>query len=80
MPPGEKSWATAKVKNVNGDAHIQALVDKKKVIITEASIRRDLRFEDEGGVDCLSNKVIFEQMTLMGYEKLSQKLTFCKAF
>nr|GEX58917.1 hypothetical protein [Tanacetum cinerariifolium] len=59
-------WASAKVKNVNGEAHIQALVDKKKVIITEASIRRDLRFEDEGGVDCLSNEVIFEQLTLMG--------------
>nr|GEZ85738.1 hypothetical protein [Tanacetum cinerariifolium] len=36
-------WDTAKVKNVNGEAQIQALVDKKKVIITEASIRRYLR-------------------------------------
>nr|GEY43286.1 hypothetical protein [Tanacetum cinerariifolium] len=61
----EQFWATAKVKNVNGKAHIQALVDKKKVIITEASIRRYLRFEDERRVDCLSNEVIFEQMTLM---------------
>nr|GEU61369.1 putative ribonuclease H-like domain-containing protein [Tanacetum cinerariifolium] len=50
----------------NGEAHIQAVVDKNKVIITEASIRRDLRFEDERGVDCLSNEVIFEQLTLMG--------------
>nr|GEW73068.1 hypothetical protein [Tanacetum cinerariifolium] len=58
-------WATAKVKNVNGEAHIQALVDKKKVIITETSIRRDLRFEDEGGVDCLSNEVIFKQLRFM---------------
>nr|GEX42321.1 copia protein [Tanacetum cinerariifolium] len=76
----EQFWATAKVKNVNREAQIQALVDKKKVIITEASIRRDLRFEDEGGVDCLSNEVIFEQLTFMGYEKLSQKITFYKAF
>nr|GEX98867.1 hypothetical protein [Tanacetum cinerariifolium] len=59
-------WATAKVKNVNGKAQIQATVDKKKVIITEASIRRDLRFKDERGVDCLSNEVIFKQLTLMG--------------
>nr|GEV50624.1 hypothetical protein [Tanacetum cinerariifolium] len=57
--------ATVKVKNVNGEVQIQALVDKKKVIITEASIRGDLRFEDKGGVDCLSNEVIFEQLTLM---------------
>nr|GEV81198.1 putative ribonuclease H-like domain-containing protein [Tanacetum cinerariifolium] len=76
----EQFSATAKLKNVDGEAHIQALVDKKKVIITEASIRRDLRFKDEGGVDSLSNEVIFEQLTLMGYEKLSQKLTFYKAF
>nr|GEV26732.1 ribonuclease H-like domain-containing protein [Tanacetum cinerariifolium] len=62
----EQLWVTSKVKNVNGKAHIQALVDKKKVIITEASIRRDLRIEDEGGVDCLSNEVIFEQLALMG--------------
>nr|GEV59121.1 hypothetical protein [Tanacetum cinerariifolium] len=68
------------VNNVNGEAHIQALVDKKKVIITEASIRRDLRFEDEGGVNCSSNEVIFEQLPLMRYEKLSQELTFYKAF
>nr|GEW08981.1 hypothetical protein [Tanacetum cinerariifolium] len=76
----EQFWATAKVKNVNREAHIQALLDKKKVIITKALIRRDLRFEDEGGVDCLSNEVIFEQLTLTGYEKLSQKLTFYMAF
>nr|GEW01406.1 putative ribonuclease H-like domain-containing protein [Tanacetum cinerariifolium] len=58
-------WATANVKNVNVKAHIQALVDKKKVIIIEALIRRDLRFEDKGGIDCLSNEVIFEQLTRM---------------
>nr|GEU40991.1 copia protein [Tanacetum cinerariifolium] len=62
----EQFWTTLNVKNVNGEAQIQALVDKKKVIITEASIRRDLIFKDEGGVDCLSNEVIFEQLTLMG--------------
>nr|GEZ23979.1 putative ribonuclease H-like domain-containing protein [Tanacetum cinerariifolium] len=72
--------ARAKVKNVNREAQIQALIDKKKVIITKTSIRRDLRFKVEGGVDCLSNEVIFKQLTLMGYEKLSQKLTFYKAF
>nr|GEX75629.1 hypothetical protein [Tanacetum cinerariifolium] len=57
------------MKNVNGEARIQALVNKKKIIVTEASIRRDLRFEDEGGVDYLSNEVIFKQLTLMGSTK-----------
>nr|GEU90183.1 putative reverse transcriptase domain-containing protein [Tanacetum cinerariifolium] len=60
-------WATAKAKNINEEAQIHAKVDGKKVIISEATNRRDLKFEDEGGVDCLSNKVIFEQLTLMGF-------------
>nr|GFB28312.1 ribonuclease H-like domain, reverse transcriptase, RNA-dependent DNA polymerase [Tanacetum cinerariifolium] len=67
-------------KTINREAQIHAKVDGKKVIIFEASIRRDLQFEDEGEVDCLSNEVIFKQLTLIGYEKLTQKLTFYKAF
>nr|GEV50416.1 uncharacterized mitochondrial protein AtMg00810-like [Tanacetum cinerariifolium]GEV75391.1 uncharacterized mitochondrial protein AtMg00810-like [Tanacetum cinerariifolium] len=57
--------ATAKVKNINGEAQLHVKVDGKKVVISEASIMRDLQFGDEGGVDCLPNKVIFEQLTLM---------------
>nr|GEV01201.1 reverse transcriptase domain-containing protein [Tanacetum cinerariifolium] len=45
-------------------------IDGKKVIISEASIRKDLRFGDEGGVDCFSNEFIFEQLTLMGEEDI----------
>ncbi|GJY63770.1 hypothetical protein Tco_0465230 [Tanacetum coccineum] len=43
-------------------------------------MRRDLQLEDADGVDCLPNTTIFEQLTLMGYEKISQKLTFYKSF
>ncbi|GKG23410.1 hypothetical protein Tco_0391446, partial [Tanacetum coccineum] len=39
-------WATVKVKTVNEEVQIQALVDKKKVIITETRVRSDLRLED----------------------------------
>nr|GEW31918.1 MAK10-like protein [Tanacetum cinerariifolium] len=39
-------WATVKVKTVNGEEQIQALVDKKKVIIIETSVRSDLHLED----------------------------------
>nr|GEU94469.1 retrovirus-related Pol polyprotein from transposon TNT 1-94 [Tanacetum cinerariifolium] len=76
----EQFWVTAKAKNTNREAQIHAKVDREKVIISEAIISRDLKFEVEGGVDCLSNEVIFEQLILMGYENLSQKLTFYKAF
>nr|GEY94534.1 hypothetical protein [Tanacetum cinerariifolium] len=58
--------ATAKVTNINGEAQLHANVDGKKVVIFEASIRRDLWFGDEGGIDCFSNEVIFEQLTLTG--------------
>nr|GEX61426.1 ribonuclease H-like domain, reverse transcriptase, RNA-dependent DNA polymerase [Tanacetum cinerariifolium] len=54
--------------------------DGKKIIITEASIRRDIQLADKEGVDCLSNYTISEQLTLMGYEKVSQKLTLYKPF
>ncbi|GJY30445.1 hypothetical protein Tco_0413940 [Tanacetum coccineum] len=58
---------------VNGEVQLQALMDKKKVIITESTIRRDLQLEDANGVDCLPNAVIFEQLTLMGGRKKSMK-------
>ncbi|GKD13757.1 putative ribonuclease H-like domain-containing protein, partial [Tanacetum coccineum] len=43
-----------------------ALVDKKKVIITETSVRSDLQLEDAEGTECLPNDVTFKQLTLMG--------------
>ncbi|GJY79498.1 putative ribonuclease H-like domain-containing protein [Tanacetum coccineum] len=59
-------WATAKAKTVNGKCQKQALVDKKKVIITEKSVRTNLMLEDAKGIECLPNDVIFEQLTLIG--------------
>ncbi|GJT17763.1 putative ribonuclease H-like domain-containing protein [Tanacetum coccineum] len=41
---------TPVVKTVNGEVQIQALVDKKKVIITETSVRSDLQLEDAEGI------------------------------
>nr|GEZ27323.1 hypothetical protein [Tanacetum cinerariifolium] len=58
-------WATVKAKTVNVTVQLQALVDRKKVIIIESTIKRDFQLEDAEGVDCLSNDVIFEQLTLM---------------
>nr|GEX39548.1 hypothetical protein [Tanacetum cinerariifolium] len=64
---------TVKVKNINEEAQIHAKVDGKKVIIFEALIRRDLKFEEEGGVDCLSNEIIFEQLTLIGIKSSDEE-------
>nr|GEU67131.1 putative ribonuclease H-like domain-containing protein [Tanacetum cinerariifolium] len=65
---------------VNDVTRLQALVDKKKVVVTEAAIRELLRLYDAEGVDCLPNKDIFIELARMGYEKPSTKLTFYKAF
>ncbi|GJX83729.1 hypothetical protein Tco_0333210 [Tanacetum coccineum] len=45
---------------------LQALVDKKKVIITESTIRRDLYLEDAEGTECLPTATIFEELTRIG--------------
>nr|GEW72421.1 hypothetical protein [Tanacetum cinerariifolium] len=81
----EPFWATAKVKNINGEAQLHANVDGKKVVNFKASIRRDLQFGDEGRVDCLPNEVIFEQLTFMStiastviYLATYQKFNFLK--
>ncbi|GJW60659.1 DNA-directed DNA polymerase [Tanacetum coccineum] len=59
-------WSTIIAKTINGEEQLHALVDGKKIIITESSVRRDLQLADEEGVDCLPNSTIFEQLTLMG--------------
>nr|GFA00946.1 hypothetical protein [Tanacetum cinerariifolium] len=64
----------------NDITRLQALVDRKKVVITEAAIRDVLRLDDAAGVDCLPNEEIFAKLARMGYEKPSIKLTFYKAF
>ncbi|GKB59676.1 putative ribonuclease H-like domain-containing protein [Tanacetum coccineum] len=59
-------WDTVKAKMVNGEVQLQALVDKKKVIITESTIRRDLQLEDAEGTECLPTATIFEELTRIG--------------
>ncbi|GKA43256.1 hypothetical protein Tco_0735980 [Tanacetum coccineum] len=61
----EQFWATVKAKTINGEVQLQALVDGKKIIITESIVRRDLQLEDAEGIDYLPNATIFEQLTLM---------------
>nr|GEU99524.1 hypothetical protein [Tanacetum cinerariifolium] len=63
---GEQFWSTTVAKTINVEAQIRDRVDGKKLIISEASIRRDLKLADEEGVDCLPNSTIFEQLASMG--------------
>ncbi|GKB42345.1 hypothetical protein Tco_1526863 [Tanacetum coccineum] len=69
--PAESEGFEQIAKPINGEVQLQALVDGKKVIITESTVIRDLQLEDAEATDCLPDATIFEQLTLMGYEKLS---------
>ncbi|GKA86954.1 hypothetical protein Tco_0808665 [Tanacetum coccineum] len=62
----EQFWANVKAKTVIGEVQLHALVDGKKIVITESIVRRYLQLEDAEGVDCLLNATIFEQLALMG--------------
>nr|GEV64672.1 hypothetical protein [Tanacetum cinerariifolium] len=59
-------WTSAKVRTVNENVRLQALVDGKKVIVNEASIRRNLRLDDAEGTACLPNAAIFKELARMG--------------
>nr|GEW15424.1 hypothetical protein [Tanacetum cinerariifolium] len=72
--------ATHKLMVMVTDVGKQALVDEKKVVVNEASIRHDIRLDDAERTACLPNAAIFEELARMGYKKPSQKLTFYKAF
>ncbi|GKC85608.1 hypothetical protein Tco_1141325 [Tanacetum coccineum] len=65
----EQFWSTAKAQTINEETQIHALVDGKKIVITESSVRRDLQFADEDGTDCLPTTTIFENLKLIGPKK-----------
>nr|GEU50593.1 hypothetical protein [Tanacetum cinerariifolium] len=73
-------WNTVAVKQSKDVTSLQALVDRKQVVVTEVAIRDALSLDDAEGVDCLPNEEIFIELDRMGYEKPSTKLTFYKAF
>ncbi|GJS16558.1 hypothetical protein Tco_0411030 [Tanacetum coccineum] len=76
----EQFWTFAKVKTVNGEQQIQALVDKKKVIISETSIRSDLKLDDAEGTYCLPTSTIFAELERMGKVFCYMEETIFKVF
>nr|GEX56482.1 hypothetical protein [Tanacetum cinerariifolium] len=73
-------WNSVSVKRSGDITRLQALVNKKKIVISEAVIREILQLNDAEGVVCLPNEEILAGLAQMGYEKPSTKLTFYKAF
>ncbi|GJS36882.1 hypothetical protein Tco_0535264 [Tanacetum coccineum] len=64
----EQFWNTASSQTVNDVKQIDATIDSKAVVVTEASIRSSLLFNDADGTACLTNEAIFQNLALMGYE------------
>ncbi|GKB08580.1 hypothetical protein Tco_0836892 [Tanacetum coccineum] len=78
-PPFSKIPRALMMMDLNLQVMMEKLVireNRHKVLVR----KRIEGIEDAEGVDLLPNSTIFEQLTLMGYEKISQKLTFYKAF
>ncbi|GJZ65473.1 uncharacterized mitochondrial protein-like protein [Tanacetum coccineum] len=63
--------ATSKATTVNGEVQIQALVDVKKVIVTETSVRRALQLKDAEGTECLPNATIFAELERIGAKTIA---------
>ncbi|GJX96008.1 hypothetical protein Tco_0351806 [Tanacetum coccineum] len=62
----EQFWNTGTSKTVNDVSYIKAKVAGKTILISEASIRRDLLFHDVDEIYCLANQEIYENLQLMG--------------
>ncbi|GJX31245.1 hypothetical protein Tco_0241100 [Tanacetum coccineum] len=68
-------WTTATTStNVTGEIELTASIDGQAKTIIEASLRRHLKLEDNGGITSLPNTQIFDQLALMGYATDSDKL------
>nr|GEV68719.1 hypothetical protein [Tanacetum cinerariifolium] len=72
-------WSTARIKTTNQETKILANVDGKPRTISESSLRMHLKLSDEDGISSLPDTVLFENLSLMGYNILpNQRFTFQK--
>nr|GEU57725.1 hypothetical protein [Tanacetum cinerariifolium] len=72
-------WSTARVETTEEGTKILATVDGKLRTVSESSIRRNLKLNDEEGISSLPDAELFENLQLMGYNILpNQKFTFQK--
>nr|GEW63218.1 ribonuclease H-like domain-containing protein [Tanacetum cinerariifolium] len=74
-------WSTARIETTYEGTKILAIVDGILRTVTESSIRRNLKLNDEGGLSSLPDTELYENLTLMGYNiSPNQKFTFQKGF
>nr|GEV44523.1 reverse transcriptase domain-containing protein [Tanacetum cinerariifolium] len=68
-----KFWATTFIKKVNDVVKLRALINGKRVVVSEDVIRQHLRLDYADGVECLPNEEIFTELARIG-----RKLNFSK--
>nr|GEV39642.1 uncharacterized mitochondrial protein AtMg00810-like [Tanacetum cinerariifolium] len=54
------------IKKTNNVVRLQALIDRKKVLITEDTVCQALQLDDPESIDCLPNEEIFAKLARMG--------------
>nr|GEW91357.1 hypothetical protein [Tanacetum cinerariifolium] len=63
-------WSTARIETTNQETKILATVDGNPRTISESSLRRHLKLNDEEEISSLPNAELFENLSLMGYNIL----------
>nr|GFC09079.1 hypothetical protein [Tanacetum cinerariifolium] len=72
-------WSTARIETTEEGTKILATVDGILRTVTESSLRRNLKLQDEEGISSLPDAELFENLTLIGYNiSPNQKFTFQK--
>nr|GEV49091.1 retrovirus-related Pol polyprotein from transposon TNT 1-94 [Tanacetum cinerariifolium] len=72
-------WSTAKIETTKEGTKILTTVNGKLQTVSESSIKRNLKLNDEAGISSLPDAELFENLQLMGYNILpNQKFTFQK--
>nr|GEZ74371.1 ribonuclease H-like domain, reverse transcriptase, RNA-dependent DNA polymerase [Tanacetum cinerariifolium] len=68
-----------RIETTAEETQILAIVDGVLRTVTESSLRRNLKLQDEEGISSLPDTELFENLTLMGYNiSPNQKFTFQK--
>nr|GEZ76022.1 hypothetical protein [Tanacetum cinerariifolium] len=74
-------WSIARIETTEEGTKILATIDGIRRTVTESSLRRNLKLQDEEGISYLPDTELFENLTLMGYNiSQNQKFTFQKGF
>nr|GEV87518.1 hypothetical protein [Tanacetum cinerariifolium] len=74
-------WSTARIETTEEGTKILTTVDGILRTVTESSLRKNLKLQDEEGISSLPDTELFENLSLMGYNiSQNQKFTFQRGF